>query len=113
MEPDQRCFVNPKPEIEVMKKKQQSRPAGAGPQGKEVVSAAFSDPQCAALMDEAAAWRRRQGISCYRLAADAKLACSTVGRMERKLLVPGLDAMMRYCRVCGLRMVLVPAESGR
>ena len=75
---------------------------------KNELDGAHVDPWCAALMDEAAAWRRRQGISCYRLAADAKLACSTVGRMERKLLVPGLDAMMRYCRVCGLRMVLVP-----
>ena len=83
-----------------------THPARAGPQGAAVVSAAFNDPDCAKLIAVIVRRRRDLGISCYELAALAGLSRSTVCRMESGKLMPGINVLLRYCRVCGLCLAL-------
>jgi DNA-binding XRE family transcriptional regulator len=83
--------------------------APAGPQGQAVVSAAYVDPLCTELITLAVQQRLALGISCYEVARRAQISPSTVSRMEAHKMTPTLNVMQRYCRVCGLRLIIMPA----
>ena len=88
--------------------KTQTKHGAAGAEPPRDVDGGLTAQECGALIDRAVQQRRALGIPCSALASTACLAVSTVSRFERKMMIPGLDAMVRYCRACGLRLELVP-----
>lgn len=64
---------------------------------------------CAAVIDELVAVRKKRGMTQAQLADAAALAQPAIARMERKSAVPQLDTLLKVAAALGCDIAVVPA----